>query len=167
MMNFPLQLNYYFITQIYVKANSESECESDRILNIEDFDIKFHIFENDENSPFQCNMSVTSKQGLPYDFDIEIVGFFSFVTEIEDSKKPLFLINAPSTLYSIARDQIALITAQGPLTKIILPLIDARGFQIKEPEESKPKRQATHKKSAIKKATSKKSTQTKTTRKKS
>lgn len=162
---FPLRLDYYFITNITVKAVPNSGIESVDLYNVDedDFQIEFAVQNEDEDEMIQCNIIIKSTECLPYDFDIEVVGFFSFTRRMGESEKFLYLVNAPATLYSIAREQLASLSAHGPYKKIILPLIDARGFQIQESEEPKPKRKATSKK----KTSSKKSTKKKATRKKS
>ncbi len=164
MSTFPLRLDYYFITNTAVKAvpGSGDDSGDAYLVKEDDYQIEFAIQGEDEDKMIQCNISVNSTGCLPYSFGIEVVGFFSFDDHLEESNKPLYLINAPATLYSIVREQLASISAHGPYKKLILPLIDARGFRSQEPDSQKPKK-ASHRKTAT---TKKKASHKKTTAKK-
>jgi preprotein translocase subunit SecB len=95
--------------------------------------------EADENS---------SEPDFPYTFAVSLVGFFridkSYPTEQADL---LAQVNAPSVLYSAAREFLANVTGRSPYQPILLPSVSF----VPEPIEEKPERKA-----AIKKIKSKK-----------
>ncbi|MDP8242476.1 MAG: protein-export chaperone SecB [Candidatus Hinthialibacter antarcticus] len=158
MSQFPLQLNYYFITNLSLKANPNAIGDHGDIQPIlaDDLNVQFGFFDADEDGAIQCNLSVSSIKELAYEFSVEIVGFFLFEEDLTESEKKNYLINAPATLFGIAREKLASLSADGPHTKIILPMVDARVFQSDELELSIPKMKLSSKKSTAKKKTTRK-----------
>ncbi len=60
----------------------------------------------------------------PYDFEIGVVGFFEVNSNVSPNlAETIVRINAPSILYSAAREYIAMATGRSPFPALILPLL--------------------------------------------
>lgn len=68
--------------------------------------------------------SVGAKDKVPYSFKISLVGFFHVDKSLkEDDAKSLVYANAPSVLFSAAREALSSVTARGPYPAVVLPLV--------------------------------------------
>jgi preprotein translocase subunit SecB len=83
----------------------------------------------DDPSRWRYELTIRSsgrKDATPYTFSISLVGYFHVHAEgVEDnaSEEMIILVNAPSVLFSAAREALASATARGPYPAVVLPLV--------------------------------------------
>ena len=73
----------------------------------------------------RVNPEVKPGQNLPYEFHLEIVGYFGFANGLpNDLDMETFLkVNGTSALYGAARDFVHSMTARGPWDAFTLPMV--------------------------------------------
>ena len=126
-----LQLDRYFITELIVKANPEFGYTQDieGKIFVEDLSVEAFTQPTDEDSSrlyceLRIELSEKLKKKYPYSFGIVVVGFFQISPDADSELKAFFMnANAPSILYSAAREQLAAITSRGPHWPLWLPTV--------------------------------------------
>ena len=125
----PLQLKHYFITDIFVKAYHNYKLKQSQIYNIKNLqsDIKYRRHKTDKGKwQVQLKLRYTSQEeeNMPYEFSVNIVGFFEIVSTLAESKiKVLVRYNAPAMLYSAACEIIATVSGRGPWGPFFIPTV--------------------------------------------
>lgn len=124
-----LLLNDYFTEELFIKANAEHEPENPFSFSLDDITVSADALASKKKSDgWQVRLTIfhqtEGKSNSPYSFRISIVGFFNVDSEYPaDKAEWLIRTNAPSVLYSIARDIIKRNTAEGPWRSLILPTV--------------------------------------------
>ena len=145
MPNPPLQLETYYFTKVAVSADPcyEPKDGSSPAITI---DTKVGIGQhNDDPSRWMVTLGVHAKspdeKPIPYNVDLEVVGFFRVVPEVERGKVPLLVqANGAAILYSAAREFLLTITGRGPWPPIALPTTNFLGFEKKSGKKKPPSR---------------------------
>ena len=159
----PLNLDFYFVKKVLfeLKEGFDSDFNRDQTeVEPPKLNINVESGKNDEVANhwrFELSIEADEKStgdNFPYVFSISLVGFFqvdeNFPAENADM---LATINAPSVLYSAAREVLANITGRSPYPAILLPSISF----VPEPEpEPKQKKSKSKTKKTVKKTKSKK-----------
>lgn len=128
-----LLLNLYYLEELCFSVNPKykydpsSEEEEPKIQpgDIEVNVAPFHHPGDPLQWYFKLGVKLDEKEGrFPYIFSIKLVGFFEvskeYPSELADR---LALVNAPSILYSAARELLAVATARAQHLSVILPLV--------------------------------------------
>lgn len=130
-MNPPLQLESYFYTKINVQAAPPSALPKEE----EKFEVNVNVSTtikkktHKENSKrWMVNLTISadspSDKPIPYKVDLEIVGFFEVVADLEKPKMAnLVHVTGASILYSAAREMVLMLTGRGPWAQWSLPTI--------------------------------------------
>jgi len=123
MLNSPLQLETYWITNIQYKMDPGANPENRPELGS---DIK--IWKNEEDPSWWCvllKLSFKSKPKKPSTFSgsFEIVGYFQVVEDYSFEPQTLVEFNGPAVLYGIIRDHISNLTSNSPHGRIVLPTV--------------------------------------------
>ena len=125
----PLQLKHYFITELHITACQNYNFNKDKKYDIKNFHSEVKYFKK-KNYPemrqvqLKLQYKPLEKENMPYEFSINIVGFFEIVSELPESKlKILVSFNAPAMLYSAAREIIANVSGRGPWGPFLLPTV--------------------------------------------
>ena len=124
-----LLLDSYFVEEIFCKANFDHDPKCTVDIGLKDITVDADVLAGKKKSDgWQVRLTVfhqtESKSNSPYSFRIAIVGFFRV-----DGKYPveraewLVKTNAPSVLYSIARENIRRLTIDGPWPFVLLPTV--------------------------------------------
>lgn len=124
-----LQLDRYFITDLTIKANPEFGLDDnvEDKISMDDIEIEAFTLPNNENpSRLYCELKLELPEKLktkyPYSFEMVIVGFFQIAPDSNPEMKDFFVnVNAPSLLYSAARELLATLTSRGPYWPLWLP----------------------------------------------
>ena len=122
-----LLLKDYFVEELFCKANEKFDPSRQRAVGIEDLTIIADARASKKKSEgWQVRLVVFHQtedgSNSPYSFRISLVGFFNV-----DDKYPaanaewLIKTNAPSVLYSAAREIIRRTTQDGPWLGVLLP----------------------------------------------
>lgn len=145
MQRSPLILDYYFVKKIRfeLKAGFDENLDRDlQTIKSPKLNVDVISGQNSEDPlawRFELNIGVdekSSEKDFPYTFDVTIVGFFRVEkTYPSDIAEMLAQVNAPSILYSAAREFLASVTGRSPYSAIILPSISFMPL----PEEQKEK----------------------------
>lgn len=101
--------------------------------------------------------SAGRKDKTPYSFKISLVGYFHVDKDIKENVDVLLYANAPSVLFSAAREVLAASTARGPYPAIVLPAVsfhddaeELAASEAKRVRPSLPKRKPATRKAAKK-----------------
>lgn len=153
----PLIIDYYFVkkVQFELKDGFDTNLTGEgKEVSSPKLSINVASKKNTEDASqwrFELNIEAdenSSEPDFPYTFAISLVGFFrvdeNYPTEQADL---LAQVNAPSVLYSAAREFLANVTGRSPYQPILLPSVSF----VPEPIQEKPKRKV-----AVKKIKSKK-----------
>ena len=129
----PLQLETYYFTKVAVSADPCYE-PKEGVPPAITIDTKVGIGQhNDDPSRWMVTLGVHAKspdeKPIPYNVDLEVVGFFRVVPEVERGKVPLLVqANGAAILYSAAREYLLTITGRGPWPPIALPTTNFLGL---------------------------------------
>lgn len=124
-----LLLNYYFVEEISCKANVDHDPRRAYGMGLNDITVESDVLAGKKKADgWQVRLTVfhqtEGKSNSPYSFRISIVGFFQVDDKYPvDRAEWLVKTNAPSVLYSIARDNIKKATSDGPWRCILLPTV--------------------------------------------
>lgn len=99
----------------------------------------------DDPSRWRFNLEVKSDNkkdsNYPYDFSIEVVGYFKvFFEEPLGKDEILIRVNATSLLYSTAREALAAVTSRGPYPGVLLPSVSFANSPLTESQKRKTKK---------------------------
>lgn len=127
-----MQLNEYFVAESFFRAQvgyAESELEENFRLTPSHLKIEVSLGEHAENPHNHlCQLSVSledeTEEAFPFVFKIVLLGFF----DIDDNCSPeeaelLLKTNAPSVLYSAAREFLLLTTGRSMFPPVMLPTV--------------------------------------------
>lgn len=92
--------------------------------NEADFTFKTSVLENSNKDLFKVSLDVTCEKKDEYDFEIELIGVFSFESSKalkKETKDYLISHNTVSILMPYMRSQISLLTAQPDTDCVVLP----------------------------------------------
>ena len=124
----PLQLETYFYTKIYIDAGHPDGVSKDETTDVV-VNTKTTIKQNIEYPDkwmviLNINTKTRDDKPIPYNIDIEVVGMFEIMSNLEAAKKEAMIrVNGASILYSAAREFILTITGRGPWNAWNLPTI--------------------------------------------
>ena len=147
----PLIIDFYFVKKAQFELKPGFDTNLDReAREVETPKLKINV-ESGKNSEepnhwrFELNVEADenpSEGDFPYTFGISLVGFFrvheSYPAEDADL---LAQVNAPSVLYSAAREFLSNVTGRSPYPAILLPSVSF----VPEPKVEKPKKAAARK----------------------
>jgi preprotein translocase subunit SecB len=140
----PLQLKYYFVTDLLIKARHDYNLEKDRKYDIKDFhsDIKYSK-KKEYPRIRQVSLKLLYKpqknDNMPYEFNINVIGFFEISSKLPESEvENMVGFNAPAMLYSAAREIIANISGRGPWGPFLLPTVSFMPQKSKKSKKHKP-----------------------------
>lgn len=145
----PLILDFYFVkkAQFELKAGFDEDFNRE-LKGIEPPQIKIDIksgqhAENPLVWRFEVSIATdkkASEKDFPYIFAVTIVGFFRVDENYPiENAEMLVTVNAPSVLYSCAREFLANVTGRSPYAAILLPSVSFLPL----PEEQKGKEKKT------------------------
>ena len=146
----PLRLETYYFTKVAVSADPCYEPQEGVAPAITiDTDVGLGQHSSDPNR-WMVTLGVHAKspdeKPIPYNVDLEVVGFFRVEPEVEQGKAPaLVQANGAAILYSAAREFLLTITGRGPWPSIALPttnFIGAGKATGKGPPRSRRKRKS-------------------------
>lgn len=148
----PLIIDFYFVKKIHFELKDGFDCNSEVFENKEVESPKLTInvvsgkqTEHNNQWKFELNIDTDEKSSaddFPYIFSLSLVGFFRVDDNYPAENADLLAqVNAPSVLYSAAREFLANVTGRSPYPSILLPSVSF----LPKPKEEKPKRKATSK----------------------
>jgi preprotein translocase subunit SecB len=127
-----MQLKEYFVAESFFRAQPkffEASKNEDFTLNTSDFEIEVALGERSEDSNKKiCELSITledeTEQAFPYVFRTVMLGFFELDESCAEEEAELLLkTNAPSVLYSAAREFLLLTTGRSLYMPLMLPTV--------------------------------------------
>jgi preprotein translocase subunit SecB len=128
-----MQLKEYFVNELFFRAQTkffDAAQSIDFRLKPADLEIEVSLGQNAENqNEKMCQLSLSLKdeteQAFPYVFNIVLVGFFDLDESAcaGDEGERLLKINAPSVLYSAAREYLLLTTGRSFFAPVMLPTV--------------------------------------------
>jgi preprotein translocase subunit SecB len=125
----PLLLERYFVTDLLVQANKSFKPDSIMNLGFEALQIDSEVLPPTEGTElWEVTLRLfhqgNEKINTPYFFRVELVGSFSVGKSYpRQNVEWLVRTNAPSVLYSTAREVLRSAMASGPFKAIILPAV--------------------------------------------
>lgn len=144
-MNPPLQLESYFYTKINVQAAPPSTLPEE-----EKFEVNVNVnttikkkTHKENNKRWMVNLTINvsspSEKPIPYKVDLEIVGFFEVVVDLEKQRMAnLVHVTGASILYSAAREMVLMLTGRGPWAHWALPTISFMNMKQETSVTAKP-----------------------------
>ncbi len=123
----PLQLRKYFVSEINVSSNRDFDPEKDVRLDFEDLIVKpGYVKSESSKRRWEVSLRVQFQPGpeanVPYYFMVEILSLFDIHKSVPEEKlEPLVKSNCPAVLYTMAREILRSVMAQGPFPSLILP----------------------------------------------
>lgn len=122
----PMQLKHYFVTDLNVTTNRQHK--SDKAIQVSDTDLNIEPnFLQQEDTPnswqvtLRVQLQTSPETNAPYYFMVELVGYFSVTESYSGTPEWLVRTNAPSVLYSTAREVLRNAMSQGPFCPLLLP----------------------------------------------
>ncbi|MCL4310287.1 MAG: protein-export chaperone SecB [Actinomycetota bacterium] len=110
----------------------------------------------------QLKSDIPTESNYPYDFSLEIVGFFKVFFDEPLGKDEIVLrVNATSLLYSTAREVVASATSRGPYPGVMLPAVSFANSPLVDRAKELEKKTATKTKRQVSTASAKKVTKKK------
>lgn len=126
MQTSPMQLKHYFVTDLNVTTNRQHK--SGQSIKVSDADLKINtdfLLQEEESNNWQVTLRVqlqaSPETNAPYYFMVELVGYFSVAEIYKGPPDWLVRTNAPSVLYSTAREVLRSAMSQGPFCPLLLP----------------------------------------------
>ncbi len=139
----PLIIDLYFVKNVHFALKEGFDSDFNREMNsIEPPNLNINVesgkhTENSKQWKFELNINSDENQindDFPYTFGISLIGFFRVNENYPSDKADLLAqVNAPSVLYSAAREFLSIVTGRSPYPAILLPSISF----IPEPEKPK------------------------------
>jgi len=136
----PLHLEGYHIAEFSFEVNERFQNKTpfgawtgyhyspDRPWKVEatDFKIDAELYEKtDDASRIRYVLTISSasrKDQVPYSFRVSLVGYFHIDKNFPEKEAYLLIYaSAPSLLYGVAREMLAMMTGRGPYPAVILP----------------------------------------------
>ena len=141
----PLRLETYYFTSVSVSADpcyEPKEGITPTVTIDTDVGLGQH---SDDPKWWMVTLGVHAKspgeKPIPYNMDLEVVGFFRVEPEVEKGKAPLLVqANGAAILYSAAREFLLTITGRGPWPPIALPTVNFLGYKKKSGKRVSPSR---------------------------
>lgn len=126
----PIQIEHYILRKLSFSMLETFDFEKKSyVLRPEDLKIEVRPFQHRQDSRrwrFDLDICYAPKktQNSPYAFDIHLSGFFAVDSKTcEGEARTLVMVNAPSLLYSIARELISSTSAKASWGRLILPTV--------------------------------------------
>lgn len=127
---FSLELNEGFAKKTLFGAWSGYHYQPDKAFKVEPVDFKVGSeigTKIDDPYSLRYMLKIEStgrKDRVPYSFRISLIGYFHIDKRHADKDTSVLLYaNAPSLLYSAAREMLASVSARGPYPAVILPAV--------------------------------------------
>ncbi len=165
-----IQLENYFVEELFYKFQDSNKLSADNPPKLipSNLEVKVGLADNKENGHKKlCILTISlkeeTKKSFPYDFKVSLVGFFEIDSSCPDNEVDLLLsVNAPSVLFSAARELLLLVTGRARFFPLMLPtvifLANKNDETINEIEEkSNEKKSKTKKTSTVEKTPTAKS----------
>jgi preprotein translocase subunit SecB len=148
------QLENYFVEELFFKLLPNSEPDSKNLPKLVPGDLNVEVGTGDhKENEFKklCRLNIgvkkEARKKFPYDFRISLVGFFEIDPGCEEQETSLLLrTNAPSMLFTAARELLLLVTGRARHFPIMLPTVaflPPAAKQIAEGSAAKPTRART------------------------
>lgn len=143
MQTSPLQLDDAFIGEITVTPNESTAlgvAPSNVVVNA----TPSYARHNENPIKWSVKLLVEFQSGetapSPYEGHVQCEGYFTVVNteQTEAKQRKLVAVNAPTILYSMARDMVATITGQSRRGKFLLPAVSFIDQIITFPDDPKP-----------------------------
>ena len=124
-----LQLKRAFTTDVHVQANPRFKAKEPMNMALEDISAEFKVHEpagskEDWAVELRVFFAGSEKVNAPYAFRIDLLGYFAVLGEKSKQKaKWLVETNAPSVLFSSAREILRATMSSGPYKSLVLPTV--------------------------------------------
>lgn len=142
----PLQLDDAFIGDVVITPSETGSNVGDSAHDIVVVDATPAYARHNENPlKWSVKLSVEFKsaetKSAPYEGRVQCEGYFTVVNseQPEDRQRKLVAVNAPTILYSMAREMVASITGRGRHGKFLLPSVSFIDQLITFPDDPQPK----------------------------
>ncbi|MBA7596598.1 hypothetical protein ES703_03576 [subsurface metagenome] len=126
----PIQIEHYILRKLSFSMLESFDFKNPpHEMKPDDLTIEVLPFRNKKNSRrwrFDLDICYAPKktQNSPYAFDIHLSGFFAVDSKTSEGEaRTLVMVNAPSLLYSIAREIISSTSAKASWGRLILPTV--------------------------------------------
>lgn len=127
----PIQLENYFIKALRfdLRAGFDSRESLDDKVALPDFNINSNVTQDtDDTRLCRCELTIEltddPNNKFPYTFAIALVGIFRVSSKYSDDKVDLLIkVNAPSIMYSAAREIVLSISGRGGYPPVLLPSV--------------------------------------------
>jgi preprotein translocase subunit SecB len=128
----PLILKHYFITNLSIRANPDFANADASVMetSVGSLGTTVEVAKHADNDRlWKVGLKIVcSNSGdsfCAYFVDVELAGFFEIHNSVPDGKVALKLVsaNAPAVLFGAARELIMLITGRGPMPPLCLPSV--------------------------------------------
>jgi len=124
-----LLVKRYFVTDLLVQANKSFDESAAMNLGFESLQIESNIATPEHDGEdwevaLRLFYQGSEKVNSPYFFRVEVVGFFNVADSYpKQNAEWLIRTNAPSVLYSTAREALRSAMASGPFKALLLPAV--------------------------------------------
>ncbi|MCC5845094.1 MAG: protein-export chaperone SecB [Verrucomicrobia bacterium] len=124
-----LGIELYFVAASQVFANPAYDGNKASALNYDALQSEVDVKTVEgEAKQWQVHLTVAhhpvEKENAPYDYSLQLIGFFSVSEQIPADKRQDFAkVNGASVLFGIAREHLRVLTSAGPYPAIHLPAV--------------------------------------------
>lgn len=145
-MPFPITLESCFFTRLCVIANPDYEGSQSNGVQV-DANSTIDIALADEAgtrylATQRVQLGLEEGTGVPYEIDVECVGFFQVDEELEEHERKAAVVRvAHNVLYSATREAILTATARQPWGPFCIPIALLKTQEDAVPTKAKPKAQ--------------------------
>lgn len=140
----PLQLDDAFIGEVVITPSDTELTVRDSAHDVVIDATPSYARHTENPLKWSVKLSVEFKsaetRSAPYEGRVQCEGYFTVVNneQPEDRQRKLVAVNAPTILYSMARDMVATITGRGRHGKFLLPSVSFIDQLITFPDDPQP-----------------------------
>lgn len=140
----PLIIDFYFVKKVHFELKEGFDLKFDQDIQAETPNLNIFVesgkhTEQPNQWKFELRVESedkTSSNDFPYTFGVTLVGYFRVHEDFPpESADLLAQVNAPSVLYSAAREFLASVTGRSPYKAILLPSVSFAPVPNKENEK--------------------------------
>ena len=123
-----IQLDFYYVESLRWKLEPEYEPGSETQISLDDLQWNVERMDGSEDgrtAAYRLTLCLPPVEArYPYSFEIVVVGNFALSSRVpQDRVAPVLDSNAPTMLYSMAREALATAMGRGPFRALLLPSV--------------------------------------------
>jgi preprotein translocase subunit SecB len=150
----PVQLRFYFLSRVSVRAPTETplnpvRASHEALTNWEGVEITARVDfgwaegQQDDLRKFAIRLALqipNDESGVPYDVDLETIGYFDLLGDIAaEQREDIAKVNGANVLYGVLREVLFSLTARFPQGPVVIPTVNFFDLRQSEPKHNSSK----------------------------